>query len=136
MTKTPQEARTEETDFHESYTEYAKTLRAWLVAYGVGGPVLFLTQPGIADRIKDSSQGALIVYLFLTGVASQVLIALVNKWVNWYFYSKANPNSKRNATIYKALDRLSESFWIDILADLVSLGAVGLATAKVLLLFT
>lgn len=26
-----------------NYADYSRTLRAWLVAYGIGGPVLFVT---------------------------------------------------------------------------------------------
>ena len=34
----------------ENYAEYAKTLRSWLVAYGIGGPVLFLTNKDAPEK--------------------------------------------------------------------------------------
>jgi hypothetical protein len=36
------------------YDRYAKVLRAWFVAYGVGGPVLLLTNEAVRDKIADS----------------------------------------------------------------------------------
>jgi hypothetical protein len=61
------------------YTDYARMLRLWLVAYGVGAPVLFLTQPQVADRLRQSGNGQFIAIVFLLGVAAQVINAAVNK---------------------------------------------------------
>lgn len=36
----------------QNYADYSKTLRAWLVAYGIGGPVLFRGQKGSGSFSK------------------------------------------------------------------------------------
>jgi hypothetical protein len=54
---TPSESEAE--GFYKVYEEHAKALRTWLVAYGVGGPVLFLTNPIAQERLAKSGQPAL-----------------------------------------------------------------------------
>jgi len=124
-------------EYFSAYSEGAKMLRAWFIAYGVGGPVLFLTQEGISSRILESGQANFIVYLFLAGVLFQVVIALINKWVNWILYAYANPSDKKSRTqktSYEVADVISEQFWLDMLADLGSIFTFGWATLKVLLI--
>ena len=82
MTETAEENRGR----HASYVEYGKTLRAWFVAYGIGAPLLVLTQPSIKSAFLNSSLTWLICVLFLLGVVFQVWMALANKWSNWYRY--------------------------------------------------
>jgi hypothetical protein len=132
--------------FFSVYMDYGRVLRAWLVAYGAGGPVLFLTQKDIADRIRASGEARTIVYLFLAGVLLQVLISLLNKWVNWYLYayadlsgrgrSKGRAGKQHTSWSYALAGRISRQFWLDILADGGAVAAFGWATLKVLLIFT
>lgn len=124
-------------DFYAVYSDYSKILRAWFVAYGIGGPVLFLTQDKIADLLIRSGKSDFVVYSFLVGVALQVIIALVNKWVNWYLYfTHINLEKYEHKWTYKIIDWISERFWIDVIADLGSIVAFGLATVKALLICT
>ena len=48
-----------------TYTEYSKTLRTWLVTYGIGGPILFISQDQIATKLAASTDKSCIIYLFL-----------------------------------------------------------------------
>lgn len=120
---------------HVAYVAYANILRAWFVAYGVGGPALFLTQPAISLAIRQSGQARGIVSLFLVGVACQVFIALVNKWVNWYLCGYASATRARHPDVFRFLEWLGRQFWIDVLCDVGSIVSFGWGTAKVLLLF-
>lgn len=133
--------------FFSVYADYGRILRAWLVAYGAGGPVLFLTQKDIADRIKASGEARMVVYLFLAGVLLQVLISLLNKWVNWYLYAYADltgpgrparggKRRPRPSRSYALAGKISRQFWLDILADGGAVAAFGWATLKILLIFT
>ena len=139
LEKNPDKIEQEATDYHSAYSEGAKMLRAWFIAYGVGGPVLFLTQEGISLKILESGRAAFVVYLFLAGVSFQVVIALINKWVNWFLYAYADPSEKKSwiqKTFYEVADVISEQFWLDILADVGSILTFGWATLKVLLICT
>jgi hypothetical protein len=57
-----------------AYDEFAKTLRTWLVAYGIGGPVLLLTNETVRQAIAKSGAARCIAGTFLLGVGLQVLL--------------------------------------------------------------
>ena len=123
-------------DFYEVYSEYAQMLRTWFVAYGVGGPLLFLTQPQIAEKIAASGRARPIVYLFLGGVVAQVLVAFINKWSAWYIYDAAGDAGRQRTWTYRAAESVSTQFWIDTACDLVAIAAFAVATLETLLIFT
>lgn len=58
----------------------------WLVAYGIGAPVLFLTQSGVADALRKTGAARSIALTFLVGVSVQVLSALLYKTTMWQLY--------------------------------------------------
>ena len=141
MVEDGQERRSEVTELEQDevflrlYIDYAKILRTWLVAFGVGGPVLFFTAERISDQIKCSGQTKTIVVLFLIGVACQVLNTFINKWVNWCLYSYADPESKKwQKHGYELCNVISEQCWIDIALDLTTFVVFTWATLKVLLI--
>ena len=82
--------------YFKVYEEHMKTVRAWFVAYGIGGPVLFITQKEFATILVGSGSAKLVAVLFLLGVFLQVFVAVLNKWVNWgLYYYNAYPNETR-----------------------------------------
>jgi hypothetical protein len=44
----------------EAYSDYSKTLRMWFVAYGMGGPILFVSN-------KDMAAKAAIAQIYIQG---------------------------------------------------------------------
>ena len=102
------------------YTEYAtgsNTLRVWFVTFGIGGLYLLLTTKDLLEKLQKEGELKMVAVLFLTGMGTQLLIAIINKWVNWlnYFYS-VNKKSR----IAKFVDWFSEQFWVDILCDIIT----------------
>jgi hypothetical protein len=80
--------------FYKAYEEHSKTLRTWLVAYGIGAPVLFLTNDSLAGKLASSPQAGLIGVVFLIGTLLQVLLAALNKGVMWAcYYAAAVPDA-------------------------------------------
>ena len=73
----------------QNYADYSRTLRAWLVAYGIGGPILFVTNDKITEKVSKSGFATEIIALFLAGVGLQVLLSMVNKWGAWHLYRGA-----------------------------------------------
>lgn len=124
-----------ETAFFANYSEYAKTLRAWLVAYGIGGPVLFLTNKELFAALKTSAYRDSIVDLFLLGVALQILLAFINKWCAWHMYVGEYDSSFQDRSSYKIWSWLNERSWIDLLVDGGSLIAFSVSTWLVLCVF-
>jgi hypothetical protein len=136
MTETPLAKITKESSAHDSaaaefyavYDHYSKLLRTWLVAYGIGGPVLLLSSDTLLAKVSSSGSAKSIAVLFLFGVALQVLLAIANKTVMWVcYYGEINPAycSKRR---YKYCEWISEQFWIDFFVDVSSMILFGLAT--------
>jgi hypothetical protein len=137
---------------YKVYEEHMKTLRAWFVAYGVGGPVLFVTQQDFAATLVDSGLSQVVGVLFLVGVLLQALVALFNKWVNWglYFFDEDDTDTRSVVETVETssdavetemqsqkLKRFCESYsskvWVDILADLATLVLFAIATVLVLI---
>lgn len=84
-----------------NYAEYSKTLRAWLVAYGVGGPALLLLSKDAPTKISASPNLSLIVTIFTAGVACQILLAFINKWIAWHLYRGNLDENYKEKRIYK-----------------------------------
>jgi hypothetical protein len=116
----------------DNYAEYSKTLRSWLVAYGIGAPVLFLTGKDVPDKIAKSPQLQLIIVLFVGGVALQTVLAFVNKWAAWHMYKGDLDVFYRKKRAYKFWSWVNDQNWIDISIDLISIGSFSIATDIVL----
>ncbi len=115
----------------EAYASAATSLRTWLVAYGIGAPVLFLSNENLWSVLSKAKCATSIAILFLAGVTSQIFIAFVNKNAMWIcYYGEGKPSFKSNM-IYKVFDWLSEQFWLDILCDIISMICFIIATYKV-----
>ena len=118
-------------EYLQAYGEFAKVIRTWFVAYGIGAPVLFLTNEKLSIALKQSGSAKCIAALFMAGVAFQVVIAAANKFSMWgIYYAEINSNFKRHRR-YKIAYWFSEAFWIDLITDLATMGLFGWATWRV-----
>jgi hypothetical protein len=122
-------------EYYNNYAEYSKTLRAWLVAYGVGGPILFLTNTTISEKLAASPEKAKIVCLFLLGVSLQVALAFVNKWCAWHLYAGEYDQSYRRLLRYRFWAAINKLSILDLALDAASIGAFVWATWLVLMVF-
>ena len=115
--------KSDDSSFYESYASFSRTLRAWLVAYGVGVPVLLVSQQFIAKAIIRAGTGGLVTWLFLAGVAIQVLAALLYKYSMSYLYFAETEPSLKKVPQVKVAVWLSNAIWLEALFDI---GAIGL----------
>lgn len=114
--------------FFKAYEDYGKTLRTWFVAYGIGGPVLLLTNETVRGHIAASGLAHPIGAAFLGAVAAQVVLAFLNKTVLWANYF-ANLNSELADTRrYRFAAWIAEQYWIDVIIDVLSMVLFGWAT--------
>src|SRR5438128_12646573 len=88
-------------DSFSTYLEYNKVLRTWFVAFGVGGPALFLVNDKIAQQLVKAGLLREVAALFLLGAAAQILGALLNKISNWYVYMGGYQDRVRDTWQYK-----------------------------------
>jgi hypothetical protein len=135
MAKTPITSVSDDgTGSFETYLEYNRTLRTWFVAWGVGGPALFLVNDAVAKKLVEAHELRSVVSLFLVGVAAQVFGALINKLANWYVYaSKVDADSKKLP--YRLANWVIDQFWIDVGLDLLTIGAFGEAAWLLMTVF-
>lgn len=113
---------------HAAYLEYNKTLRAWLVGYGVGVPLVLITQSHLLDKVSDSGLGTQIGYLFLAGVLLQVLMAFLNKWSNWYRYTE-KAHARTTAALTKTAHFIRNHPGIDLSSEVLAIILFAIATA-------
>jgi len=121
--------------YYANYTEYSKTFRTWLVAYGVGGPVLLLTNDAASRKFAAAGDARCIVVLFLIGVAFQVMGTGINKWAAWHVYSDMTDASRANGRWSKAWCWINKQAWIDVGVDVGSIAAFAIATWMLLDVF-
>jgi len=126
-----------------NYTEYSKTFRSWMVAYGIGGPVLLLTSKDAPQNIAKSPHLQLIVTLFIVGVGVQILLALINKWAAWHMYKGAfsmhqlqggdpDCDNHHDTLTYRFWKWINRQSWIDFLCDVGAVTVFSIATWLVL----
>lgn len=121
--------------YFANYADYSRTLRAWLVAYGVGGPVLFMTNEKVSEKIAKSGEAHLIISLFLIAVAVQVMGSFINKWAAWYVYRGHDDDAYQMKRKYKSWSWVNKQTWFDIGVDLVSMVLFSWGTVLLMGLF-
>ena len=113
------------------YWRYCSSLRNWFVAFGVGGCILFISDRAKIFQEVSQPMKVKIVASLIVGVIAQIVLALINKWTQWYVYWGEESVNLQNKYRYKISCKLSTWFWIDILADLVTVVAFAIATVNV-----
>jgi hypothetical protein len=78
----------EKSEYYTAYEHYSGVLRTWLVAYGIGAPVVVLTNESLWQTLRTNGDSSAIGVLFMSGVALQVLLAALNKAIMWGSYLK------------------------------------------------
>lgn len=126
----------EEIDFYGPYAEFAKTLRTWLIAYGIGVPALLISTEKCWEKIAASGQMRTLGIVFLAGVAIQVAMALLYKSLMWQLYIAEIHPEREQTCLYRFAKKASDLFWPEFLMDIASFGLFAWATIKALLLLT
>jgi len=122
--------------YFDGYVSFSGVLRSWLIAYGIGAPVLFITQADVTRKLADSGQALTVALLFLSGVFLQVIVALLYKGAMWYLYVGEVEPVKKKTKRYAISDWLSEAYWLELLFDLASIVFFLIATVRVLMILT
>jgi len=122
-------------DAFSAYAEYNRILRTWFVAFGIGGPALFLVNDKIAAKLVAVGQLRWVVALFLVGATAQVLGALLNKIANWYVYIGTIDPAIKGSRRQRFADWLMSQFWIDITIDVITILSFGAAAWLLMTVF-
>ncbi len=114
--------------YYSAYQYHSNLLRTWLVAYGIGGPVLLFTNDSLWGQLRESWEVIFVGTLFLIGVACQIFLAALNKAVMWtLYYGEGDLQFQKNRR-YKIMAWLSGQIWIDIGFDIDSMCLMSWAT--------
>jgi hypothetical protein len=119
-------------EYLNAYGEHSKVLRTWLVAYGIGAPVVLVTNESVSRAMKSSGRATVIAIAFLIGVALQVILATLNKVSMFALYYGEENSSYKTSHSFRFAYWFSESFWIDVLVDVATLVMFMIATWKAL----
>jgi hypothetical protein len=101
-----------EQSYFDAYMEYNKALRNWLVGFGIGGPVLVLSNAEILRTVLRCGNKNVIFWSFSIGLFLQIVISFINKYVNWHSYN----NFKSGEEHF-----LAGKIWIDFIFDVASI---------------
>lgn len=115
----------------ESYRQHATNLRNWFLAYGIGGPVLLLGNEKIWDKFAAAPNAKYISWLFIAGIALQVVLAIVDKYTSWFgAYGSLDLAARRGTMKYKIALIWLDHDWPSIALDCATLVIFGLATIE------
>ena len=96
------------------------------------GAVLIASQDNLWTAILKSGAGMSITVLFLVGVSVQIAAALLYKYSMGVIYaSELNP-SIESSLRFKAADRISDAFLMELVFDISSIACFVIATFKIL----
>ena len=123
----------DESGFFGPYSEFAKALRTWFIAYGIGAPAFVLSNDSISKRVLAAGCAREIAYLFLSGVALQIFEALLYKAAMWQLYAGELDPSHTHTRRYKAAEFVSNSFALEVLIDIATLALFAIATVTLLM---
>jgi hypothetical protein len=107
-------------DFLNAYDFSTGILRAWLGAYSVGVPAFLFTHDDVLKKLIAQHRAAHIAELFALAIALQVLITLINKYVQWGVYAR-HSTPKRFNWYTNLCEKASEWIWMDAVADIATI---------------
>jgi hypothetical protein len=116
-----QDVKTEPDGYFNAYMEYNKALRNWLVGFGIGGPVLILSNVEISRRVLSCTNRSFIFWTFALGVFVQIIVASLNKYINWCEYDRLTPEKGKTSNNHEFIKKFADKIWIDVLADFISI---------------
>jgi hypothetical protein len=121
-------------DSFAAYKEYNSALRTWFLTFGVGCLAALVSDKDLRTTLHGHGNLRLVAALLICGVACQIAVAIINKYMNWAVY-RAHVNPKHAGTRTTVIaEWLCDQVWIDFLLDALTLilfvGTIGLiATA-------
>ena len=127
----------QQTNYHkenvygEAFDRYEKMLRTWFVAYGIGGPVIFMTQDTLRKALVAAPNGRTIGILFLAGLLAQVVESFLYKICMWHLYRHEAAKDDKCRCMYKFSKCVEDNYFIDIFFDLFTIVLFTIATFKV-----
>jgi hypothetical protein len=122
----------EEKGFFDSYASLAQTFRGWLVAYGIGVPVLFLSRDPVMGALKNIPDARYVILAYLVGTVLQAALVWMCKLCMWWAYLEEMHAISKVSLRYRFTDWFTNTFWIEGLVDFLTVGLFVYATGRIL----
>jgi len=117
-------------DYFEQYWRYCNAVRNWLVAFGIGCCILLISEKDGIFKDVSTQKKLDIVFFLIIGVISQILLALLNKYIHWCVYWGMENRNFEKSIYYKIAFKISSYFWIDVLVDVFTIFMFAIAVCK------
>ncbi|MGK7913573.1 MAG: hypothetical protein AB4050_19130 [Synechococcus sp.] len=121
--------------YYEPYSYFARTLRTWLVSYGIGAPILIASQAELSNKLVATGQANTVIITFLVGVCIQILSALLYKYALWQLHL-GELNFSVSKRYYKISYWFIQRLWPTIIFDVSTILSFVFATYFVLVAST
>ena len=121
----------EKAGYFEPYSHFARALRIWFIAYGVGAPIAVFSSDIILQKLMATRALGPAVWRFLVGIAIQIVMAMVWRTSMWYQYLAEDDAELKKTRRYRWSLWASEQYWLEVIPDLLTLGAFAWATVLV-----
>ena len=105
-------------DFLESFRASSASMSKWIVAYGVGMPVIILSQESFSHYLIAQKYFLVVLSLFLTGSCLKVISELVYKYISWPLHLGEGDETYRKRTSYKICKNLYNSLLFEAIFDI------------------
>jgi hypothetical protein len=128
QSSSPAPDQREETGYYQAYAEFAKTLRTWFIAYGIGAPALVLSNKDLWNVVKGSGNLIYIAILFLLGVTFQVIEAFIYKTAMWHLYVGESDEDHMKTWWYTMAGKVSVSYKLELFFDVGAFVFFAIAT--------
>ena len=115
-------------DYYEPYKGFDTSLKTWLIAYGIGAPILFISQETTMVAIKNYEHSHALVFLFLGGVLLQTLESFIYKHAMWHLYMGEKSTEYKKYKRYTLSVNISEAYWLGAMFDVSTLIVYAIAT--------
>ncbi len=122
----------DEGGFYDAYSSFSTSLRSWLIAYGIGAPVLFASQAAFSRVLDRSDLTVPILTMFLVGVSLQIVMALIYKYSLWYIYLTIGGRLPKKCLRYKFASYITDQSWAEILIDVATIALFAIATVRLM----
>ena len=96
---------------------------------------LFIINEAAQAKLLAAENAKCIIWLFLIGAAAQIIMAFINKIIAWCAYYKHDKGETNVDGLVKCLAGLENAFWIDVILDIISLGAFGWSIILIMKLY-
>lgn len=115
-------------DYFDCYSSFARAVRTWFIAYGIGAPVFLVSTSHLWKSLAASGYAKHIACLYLAGVLCQMFLASIYKAAMWQLYVAEEEPQKKTTWLYEQAEKIAESYPLELICDIITFALFFTAT--------